>query len=219
MAQKKVVNVIEQKGALTTEIAVKTLPMADPAALGLIGLGVAALVLGAVDLQFVSSAPSKSLMIPWILFFGATAQLIAGAMEFKRNNIFGATVFSVYAMTMYSIALTLVINNSSVLNPGNLAHYAYGLIGILLFSVIATVASLMTNKVLFVILIAVDLAVALLIPHYLFEMSAQPAGVFLILTSVLSFYAAAAIILNTMAGRTVLPVGKPLWTPKNTRTI
>jgi len=219
MAQKKVVNVIEQKGALTTEIAVKALPVADPAALGLIGLGVAALVLGAVDLQLVSSAPSKSLMIPWILFFGATAQLIAGAMEFKRNNIFGATVFSVYAMTMYSIALTLVINNSSVLNPGNLAHYAYGLIGILLFSVIATVASLMTNKVLFAILIAVDLAVVLLIPHYLFEMSAQPAGVFLILTSVLSFYAAAAIILNTMAGRTVLPVGKPLWAPKNTRTI
>ena len=190
------------------------MPLADPAALGLIGLAVAALVLGAVDLQLVSSAPSKSLMIPWILFFGATAQLIAGGLEFKRNNIFGATVFSVYAMTMYSIALTLVTNNSSVLSPGNIDHYAYGLIGILIFSIIATVASLMTNKVLFAILIAVDLAVVLLIPHYLVEMSAQPAGVFLVLTSVLSFYAAAAIVLNTMAGRVILPVGKPIWIPK-----
>jgi succinate-acetate transporter protein len=72
----------------------------------------------------------------------------------------------------------------------------------------------MTNKALFAILIAVDLAVALLIPHYLVEMSAQPAGVFLILTAVLSFYTAAAIILNTMAGKTILPLGKPLWTPK-----
>ena len=190
------------------------MPLADPAALGLIGLAVAALVLGAVDLQLVSSTPSKSLMIPWILFFGATAQLIAGGLEFKRNNIFGATVFSVYAMTMYSIALTLVTNNSSVLSPGNIDHYAYGLIGILIFSIIATVASLMTNKVLFAILIAVDLAVVLLIPHYLVEMSAQPAGVFLVLTSVLSFYAAAAIVLNTMAGRVILPVGKPIWIPK-----
>ena len=193
---------------------IKSVPLADPAALGLIGLAVAALVLGAVDLQLVSSAPSKSLMIPWILFFGATAQLIAGGLEFKRNNIFGATVFSVYAMTMYSIALTLVTNNSSVLSPGNIDHYAYGLIGILIFSIIATVASLMTNKVLFAILIAVDLAVVLLIPHYLVEMSAQPAGVFLVLTSVLSFYAAAAIVLNTMAGRVILPVGKPIWIPK-----
>jgi len=214
MAQKKETIVEEKKGVVNTDVTVKALPVADPAALGLIGLAVAALVLGAVDLQLVASVPSKSLMIPWILFFGATAQLIAGAMEFKRNNIFGATVFSVYAMTMYSIALTLVINNSSALNPGNLSHYAYGLVGILIFSLIATVASLMTNKVLFSILIAVDLAVVLLIPHYLFEMSAQPAGVFLILTSVLSFYAAAAIVLNTMAGKTVLPLGKPLWIPK-----
>jgi len=219
MASKKTMNVIDQKNPLTTEMTGKPLPLADPAPLGLIGLGVAALVLGAVDLQLVSSAPSKSLMIPWILFFGATAQLIAGAMEFKRANIFGATVFSVYALTMYSIALTLTINNSSVVTPGNLSHYAYGLIGIFVFSIIATVASMMTNKVLFAILVAVDLAVVLLIPHYLLEMSAQPAGVFLILTSVLSFYAAAAIILNTMVGRTVLPVGKPFWVPNTTRTI
>ncbi len=133
--------------------------------------------------------------------FGATAQLIAGVMEFKRNNIFGATVFSVYAMTMFSIALTLFINNSTIVSKGDITYYAYGLIGILIFSLIATIASLMTNKVLFGILIAVDLAVALLIPHYLYEMSAQPAGVFLLITSVLSFYAAAAIILNTMAGK------------------
>jgi succinate-acetate transporter protein len=214
MAQKKEANFTEQKGVLNTETTVKALPVAEPAALGLIGLAVAALVLASADLQLVSSTPSKSLMIPWILFFGATAQLIAGAMEFKRNNIFGATVFSVYAMTMFSIALTLVINNSTIVTSGNLAHYAYGLIGILVFSLIATMASLMTNKVLFGILIAVDLAVALLIPHYLYEISAQPAGVFLLLTSVLSFYGAAAIILNTMAGRIILPLGKAIWIPK-----
>jgi len=214
MPPKKEPNTTEQKNTVNTEVTAKSVPVADPAALGLIGLAVAALVLGVVDLQLTESIPSKSLMIPWVLFFGATAQLIAGGMEFKRNNIFGATVFSVYAMTMYSIALTLITNTSSMLNPGNLDHYAFGLVGILIFSLIATAASLMTNKALFAILIAVDLAVALLIPHYLFEMSSQPAGVFLLLTSVLSFYAAAAIILNTMAGKTVLPVGKPLWNPK-----
>ncbi len=214
MVQKKETVTSEKINTVIPEVTVKAVPMADPAALGLIGLAVAALVLGVVDLQLVASAPSKSLMIPWVLFFGATAQLIAGGLEFKRNNIFGATVFSVYAMTMYAIALTLVTNSSSVLSPGNTDHYAYGLIGILIFSIIATIASLMTSKVLFAILIAVDLAVTLLIPHYLMEISSQPAGVFLILTSVLSFYAAAAIVLNTMAGKTLVPVGKPLWIPK-----
>jgi len=183
--------------------------IAEPAVLGLIGLAVAALVLGSTDLGFTSSV-SKSLMIPWVLFFGATAQLIAGLMEFKRTNIFGATVFTVYAMTMYSIAVTLVI---SIFTGASfdITHYGYGLIGIFIFSMIATVASLLTNKVFFAILIAVDLAVVLLVPHYLFGFSPWYAGIFLLVTSALSFYGAAAILLNTMAKKIVLPLGNPLW--------
>ncbi|VVB59488.1 GPR1/FUN34/yaaH family protein [uncultured archaeon] len=213
MEHKKVANFTEEKDVLNTKTEVKTVPVAEPAVLGLIGLAVAALVLASADLKLASNV-EKSLMIPWILMFGAIAQFIAGVMEFKRNNVFGATVFSVYAMTMFSIALTLFINNSTIVSKGDITYYAYGLIGILIFSLIATMASLMTNKILFGILIAVDLAVAFLIPHYLYEISAQPAGVFLLLTSVLSFYGAAAIILNTMAGKNILPLGKAIWTPK-----
>ncbi|MDG6218925.1 MAG: GPR1/FUN34/YaaH family transporter, partial [Candidatus Thermoplasmatota archaeon] len=67
---------------------------AEPAALGLIGLAVAALVIGSGYLGITSST-DKVLMVPWILFFGASAQLTAGLIDFKRNNVFGATVFSV----------------------------------------------------------------------------------------------------------------------------
>ena len=210
MVQKKEANFIGEKNVVNTKTVSKAVPVAEPAVLGLIGLGVAALVLASADLGLASGA-GKSLMIPWVLMFGATAQLIAGVMEFKRDNVFGATVFSVYAMTMFSIALTLFINNSTIVNKGDISYYAYGLIGILIFSLIATIASLMTNKVLFGILIAVDLAVAFLIPHYLYEISAQPAGIFLFITSVLSFYAAAALILNTMAGKSILPLGTAIW--------
>jgi len=213
MVQKKEANNTAKNEITSAKTTVNVVPVAEPAALGLIGLGVAALVLASADLRLASGV-EKSLMIPWVLMFGATAQLIAGIMEFKRNNVFGATVFSVYAMTMFSIALTLFINNSTIVNKGDITYYAYGLIGILVFSLIATIASLMTNKVLFGILVAVDLAVAFLIPHYLYEISAQPAGVFLLITSVLSFYAAAAVILNTMAGKSILPLGKAIWTPK-----
>jgi succinate-acetate transporter protein len=213
VVQKKVANFTDDKNIDNTKTTGNVVSVAEPAALGLIGLGVAALVLASADLKF-ASVVEKSLMIPWVLMFGAIAQLIAGIMEFKRNNVFGATVFSVYAMTMFSIALTLFINNSTIVNKGDITYYAFGLVGILIFSLIATMASLMTNKALFGILIAVDLAVAFLIPHYLYEISAQPAGVFLLITSVLSFYAAAAIILNTMAGKSILPLGKAIWTPK-----
>lgn len=183
----------------------------EPAALGLTGLAVAAFVLGAADLGFTSSL-YKSLMIPWVCFFGATAQLIAGIMEFKRNNVFGSTVFTGYAMTMYTIALTVLIVVFYDI-PFDLSHYGFGLIAILVFSLIATAASLMVNTVFFSILIAVDLAVISLIFHYLNGTSAVPGGIFLFITSILSFYAAAAILLNTMAGKTILSLGKAHWKP------
>jgi len=209
MAQKKEQNSNEEK--TTTSIqTTKILPVAEPAALGLIGLATAALVLASTDLKMASGI-TRSLMIPWVLFFGATAQLVAGLMEFRRNNVFGATVFSVYAMTMYSIALTLIVIHFTNVQI-DITHYAYGLAGILVFSLIATVASVMTNKTFFAILLMVDLAVVSLIPHYLLGISSLPAGFFLLLTSVLSFYGAAAILLNTMAGKQILPLGKALWT-------
>jgi len=201
------------KRTIKSETTVEASPIftAEPAALGLIGLAVAALVLASTDLGLTSSS-SKSLMIPWILFFGATAQLIAGVMDFKRKNIFGATVFTTYSMTMYSISLTLLI--AIFTDVGfDITHYAYGLIAILVFSIIATAASLMTNKILFAILIFVDLAVIALIAHYLYDISAVPAGIFLMLTSVFSFYAAAAMLLNTMAGKAILPLGSTIWKP------
>jgi len=211
MAQKKEQNSNEEKVVSSTETTGKGMPVAEPAALGLIGLAIAALVLASTDLKMASST-TRSLMIPWVLFFGATAQLIAGLMEFKRNNTFGATVFSVYAMTMYSIALTLVVIYFTSAQI-DITHYAFGLVGILVFSLIGTVVSIMTNKTFFVILVMVDLAVVSLIPHYLLGITSLPAGLFLLLTSVFSFYGAAAILLNTMAGKRVLPLGKALWTP------
>ena len=202
-----------KKNLVKSATTVPKLPMhiADPAPLGLIGLAVAALVLASTDLGLVSSE-AKSLMIPWVLFFGATAQLIAGMAEFKRNNIFGATVFTTYSMTMYAIALTLVITIFTGVDF-SIAHYGFGLIAILIFSIIATAASLMTNKMLFIILIFVDLAVLALIPHYFYAITALPAGIFLLCTSVSSFYTALAILLNNMAGKAILPLGKSIWNP------
>lgn len=188
-----------------------SIQIADPAPLGLIGLAVATLVLASTDLGLVPTS-AKSLMIPWVLFFGATAQLIAGTIEFKRNNIFGATVFTTYAMTMYAIALTLFITIFTDIEY-TIAHYGFGLIAILIFSIIATIASLSTNKMLFIILIFVDLAVLALIPHYLYNITAVPAGIFLLCVSITAFYTALAILQNTITGKTILPLGKTIWKP------
>lgn len=185
--------------------------LAEPAALGLTGLGVAAFVLASVDLEL-TSATLKSLVIPWVLFFGATAQLIAGTIDFKRNNIFGGTVFTTYAMAMFAIASTLIITNLlDVSVDGH--HYGYGLIALLIFTVIATIVSLLVNKLFLAILVVVDIALIILILHSLQGTSAFMGGVFLLITSILSFYGVTAILINTMAKKTILPMGSAIWKP------
>ena len=203
-----------EKDTIKSETTVKSLPIlaAEPAPLGLIGLAIAALVLASTDLKLASSA-AKSLMIPWTLFLGATAQLIAGIMDFRRNNIFGATTFTTYSLLWYSISLTLFITIFTGVKF-DITHYAYGLIGFLIFSIILTVASLMTNKTLFAILLFIDLAIVALVLNILCKTAAEIVGVFLVLVSAFSFYGAAGVLLNNMAGKTVLPLGKAIITPK-----
>lgn len=184
---------------------------ADPAALGLVGLGVAALVLSAMYLGLVNIS-MRSLLVPWVLFFGATAQLIAGTIEFKRNNIFGGTVFTTYAMAMYAIGLTASIVSFTDVEF-DILYYGFGLIAILIFTLIGTLCSIMTNKMFVSILVFVDIALISLIAHYFFSTSAFVAGVFLLLTSLASFYTAAAVLFNIMAGKPVFPLGKALWKP------
>ncbi len=195
------------------DIFIKELPeiSTEPASLGLFGLAVAALILGVTYMGF-ADPQHNALLIPWVLFFGATAQFVAGIMEFKRNNIFGATVFTFFSMAMYSIALTAYINAFTEVTVDT-NHYVAGLIAVLIFLLIVTIASTMTNKVLFSIVVVVDLAIPVLVAHYLWGYSGMVAGIFLLITSALSFYAAAAVLLNTMAQKEILPLGSPIWEP------
>ncbi len=185
--------------------------LAEPGVLGLIGLAVAALVLGVTDMGWVDPN-AKSLMIPWTIFLGATAQLIAGAIDFKRNNIFGATAFTTYSLLWYAVSLTLYITIFTDASF-NMDHYAWGLIGFLIFSVILTIASFLTNHVFIGILISIDLAIAFLVLHILAGTSEALVGAFLLAVSALSFYGALATLINNMAGKEVFPVGGPMWKP------
>ncbi|MFX0096914.1 MAG: GPR1/FUN34/YaaH family transporter, partial [Candidatus Hodarchaeota archaeon] len=132
---------MSEKATRTESIAKELAPFAaEPASLGLFGLAVAALVLASTDLGLASVA-AKSLMIPWTVCLGATAQLIAGIIDFKRKNIFGGTVFTTFSLLWYSVSLTLFIAVFGGV-PIDMTHYGFGLIGFLVFGIIMTVASL-----------------------------------------------------------------------------
>jgi succinate-acetate transporter protein len=74
---------------------------ANPAPLGLLGFGMTTVLL-----NFHNSGlyPLDSMILAMGIFYGGIAQIIAGMMEWKKNNTFGTTAFISYG----SFWLTLV---------------------------------------------------------------------------------------------------------------
>ena len=186
---------------------------ADPSALGLFGLAIITLVASSQKLGLTSGV---SFVIPWAIFLGASAQLMASIHDFKHNNTFGATAFGAYALFWYSVGFAWLIQNgvfgptlAAAIDPKQLA-FAY--LGYLIFTIFMTIGAMETHKVLFIIFVLIDflflgltLSTFGIAEHVTHNIAAYSE----LLIAVFSFYGCGAAVLNTHFGRTFLPVGKP----------
>ena len=127
--------------------------LADPTPLGLFGLALVTLV---ASTQKLGITDGLSLLLPWVIFLGATAQLIAGIMDFKHNNIFGATAFCGYGLFWFAIALTWMMKMGvfgEALAQIDVKQLGFGLLGYLVLSMIITVGAFRLNTLLSVLMI------------------------------------------------------------------
>lgn len=64
--------------------------VANPSPLGLLGLVIVTLLASSAKLGITDGT---AWIIPWAIFLGAFAQFVAGILDYKHNNTFGATAF------------------------------------------------------------------------------------------------------------------------------
>jgi succinate-acetate transporter protein len=76
--------------------------IANPAPLGLLGFGMTTCLLNLHNAGFI---PLSIVIIAMGFALGGAAQIIAGIMEFKKNNTFGATAFTAYGFFWWSLIL------------------------------------------------------------------------------------------------------------------
>lgn len=186
----------------------------DPSAIGLFGLAMVTLVASSQKLELTHGVAG---VIPWAIFLGALAQLVAAAYDAKHNNVFGATAFFGYGFFWLGVAMTWMTQNGVF---GEALQQAYdphqlgvAFIGYLIFTLIMTIGALETNKVLLVIFILIDflflgLATSTLgiMEHGMHTLAAfAELGI-----AIASFYGVAANVLNKHFGYEFVPVGKPL---------
>ncbi len=186
---------------------------ADPSALGLFGLAMVTLVASS---QKLGLTEGTSLILPWAFFLGGMAQLIAGFMDSKHNNVFGATAFRAYGLFWFGVGTTWVIQmgafGESLLANADAKQLGVAFIGYLIFSLFMTVGAMETHKVLFLIFVFIDfLFIGLSLSSFdiMYEFSHMLAAISELLVALFSFYGSAAALLNTHFGQVVLPVGKP----------
>lgn len=187
---------------------------ADPTALGLFGLAMVTLVASSSKLGWTSGT---SLVIPWAIFLGAAAQLIASLGDAKKNNVFGATAFGGYAFFWFAVGMSWMVQGgvfgeklAAAADPKQLG---FAFVGYLIFTLYMTIGASSTTKVLFAIFVLIDflfLGLAL----STFGIAKEPmhllAGWSEFGIALLSFYGSAAAVLNNQFGRVILPLGKPL---------
>jgi len=81
----------------------------NPAVVGLGGFGMTTLILQFHNLGWVAISPVLALA----LFFGGTAQLIAGMLEFRTGNNFGFCAFSGYGAFWISLAFMVIVGTNA----------------------------------------------------------------------------------------------------------
>jgi succinate-acetate transporter protein len=186
---------------------------ADPSALGLFGLAMVTLV---ASFQKLGVTEGVSLVLPWAIFLGGLAQLIASIQDSKHNNTFGATAFGAFGLFWFGVGMTWLIQTGAfgekLAAAADPKQLGFAFVGYLIFSVFMTIGAMETHKVLFIIFVLIDfLFIGLSLSTFgiMYEFSHLLAAVSELLIALFSFYGSAAAVLNTHFGQTVLPVGKP----------
>jgi succinate-acetate transporter protein len=80
---------------------------ANPAPLGLMGFGMTTVLLNIHNAGFY---PMDTMILAMGIFYGGIAQVIAGIMEWKKNNTFGTTAFTSYGLFWLTLVGLLLMS-------------------------------------------------------------------------------------------------------------
>ena len=182
---------------------------ANPAPLGLMGLGMTTVLLNIHNAGFF---PVASMVLAMGIFYGGIAQIIAGIMEFKKGNTFGTTAFTSYGvfwLTLVAIWLLPGLNSPSAAKTPE-AYMGWYLFLWGVFTLFMWLGTFRKNRALqFVFLSLTVLFLLLAVRDWTGSaVVGTIAGYEGIVCGLSAIYLAMAEVLNEAHGRTVLPIGE-----------
>jgi succinate-acetate transporter protein len=199
--------------AAQSEVTVRSMPTAaDPAPLGLAAFALTTFLLSAVNAGW-----TRGSSLEWLAYafgYGGLVQLLAGMWEFKNRNVFGATAFSTYGGFWIGLAIYVELGTgASTLNVNN--DRGWILLAFFIFNTYMLLWSMFVSKAVMGVFLTLEVTELLLfIGNFASNGSVVKAGGILgVITAAVAWYTSAAGVINGMAGRHVLYVGKPFQIP------
>lgn len=187
--------------------------VADPTTLGLFGLAIVTFVASS---QKLGLTEGLSFVLPWAIFLGGFAQLIAAMFDFKHNNLFGATAFSAYGLFWLGMGMGWLIKlgclGETLATSADGSQLGFIFTGYAILSLVLTVSTIKMSKAMFLLmslitLLFVGLACDAFGCGHIWHSIAAYSEMSIALVA---FYVLAAKYLSGFFGKTILPVGKPL---------
>jgi len=183
---------------------------ANPAPLGLFGFGMTTILL---NLHNAGYYELNSMILAMGICYGGTAQVIAGIMEYKKNNTFGTTAFISYGFFWLSLVVLVLLPKANpafagfdTKDPGWAAYLAmWGVFTLGLF-----IGTFRLSVALMTVFGSLVVLFFLLAAEHHFDVSVgfkHFTGYEGIFCGASAFYAGIAQVLNEVYGRTVLPLG------------
>ncbi len=186
----------------TTEIKDTT---ANPAPLGLMAFGMTTVLLNFHNAGFFALG---TMILSMGIFYGGIAQIIAGAMEWKKNNTFGTLAFTSYGLFWISLVGLLVMPQLGLGEAASDSAMVAYLSMWGLFTGVMFIATLKLNRALQFIFGSLTLLFILLALGHATGNSTitQIAGYEGIICGLSSIYTGLAQVLNEVYGRVVAPI-------------
>jgi hypothetical protein len=182
--------------------------LANVGALGLGGFALSTFILNIVNAGWVDGA-TIGIVMPVAMLYGGLAQFMAGMWDVRRGDIFGATCFSSFGAFWMGLALFFFMKLAGVqafvaVPPAGIAvvFIAWGI-----FTFYATIAALKLPKAITWVFITLTILFFLLAIGEFVPVVHTIAGYEGVLCALIAWYASAGTLINTVHGKTVLPLG------------
>jgi succinate-acetate transporter protein len=183
-----------------------TVKLGNPAVVGLGGFGLTTFLLQLHNIGLMEIGP----VLAMGLIFGGLAQFIAGFLEQKMGNNFGFAAFVAYGSFWIGLGIIWLLNYKGIYASDH-NDVGYYLLAWALFTAILLIAALRIHTAMLITFVTLEIGFILLIMgHFGNPIWNKVAGFELIICAFAAWYMMAAAIINDLASKSVLPLGKPV---------